>query len=63
MWTGQVSFQNKNLHEIGQRPNPYEEVLSIIGKTLAPFDDDGKIPAYGFGDSAQPTRFDGREHC
>jgi E3 ubiquitin-protein ligase RGLG len=30
--------------------NPYKSVMSILCKTLAPFDDDNLIPTYGFGD-------------
>lgn len=47
---GKVSFNNRSLHAIGDTPNPYEKAISIIGKTLAPFDDDNLIPCFGFGD-------------
>lgn len=49
-WTGKVSFNNRSLHAIGDSPNPYEKAISIIGETLAPFDDDNLIPCFGFGD-------------
>ncbi|KAE8099805.1 hypothetical protein FH972_017758 [Carpinus fangiana] len=50
-WTGKVSFNNRSLHAIGDSPNPYEKALSIIGKTLAPLDEDNLIPCFGFGDA------------
>lgn len=50
-WTGKVSFKNRSLHAIGDTPNPYEKAISIIGKTLAPFDEDNLIPCFGFGDA------------
>ncbi|KAJ9563244.1 hypothetical protein OSB04_008404 [Centaurea solstitialis] len=50
-WTGKVSFNNRSLHAIGDSPNPYEKAISIIGQTLAPFDDDNLIPCFGFGDA------------
>ncbi|XP_027355674.1 E3 ubiquitin-protein ligase RGLG4-like [Abrus precatorius] len=50
-WTGRISFENRSLHAIGNTPNPYEKAISIIGKTLAPFDDDNLIPCFGFGDA------------
>lgn len=50
-WTGKVSFNNRSLHAIGDTPNPYEKAISIIGKTMAPFDEDNLIPCFGFGDA------------
>ncbi|KVH88119.1 Copine [Cynara cardunculus var. scolymus] len=44
-----------DLHAIGDFPNPYEKAISIIGQTLAPFDDDNLIPCFGFGDG--PTSY------
>lgn len=49
-WNGQKTFNNMNLHSIGNFMNPYQEVISIIGRTLEVFDDDKLIPVYGFGD-------------
>uniref|UniRef100_A0A915J7C9 VWFA domain-containing protein n=1 Tax=Romanomermis culicivorax TaxID=13658 RepID=A0A915J7C9_ROMCU len=49
---GEKSFGGKSLHSI-QRDvlNPYQQVISILGKTLAPFATSGFIAAYGFGDA------------
>ncbi|RWV85806.1 hypothetical protein GW17_00052373 [Ensete ventricosum] len=47
---GKRSFDGQSLHKIGGRPNPYEQAITIIGKVLAPFDDDNLIPCFGFGD-------------
>lgn len=47
-WNGKISFGGQNLHTI--RPdmlNPYQDVISIVGRTLEPFDDDKQIPVYG----------------
>jgi E3 ubiquitin-protein ligase RGLG len=50
-WTGKVSFGGRSLHALSARePNPYQRVLLSVGRTLQPFDDDGLIPAFGFGD-------------
>ncbi|KAJ6987469.1 E3 ubiquitin-protein ligase RGLG4-like [Populus alba x Populus x berolinensis] len=49
-WTGKVSFNNRSLHVIGDTPNPYEKAISIIGSTMAPFDEDNLVPCFGFGD-------------
>ncbi|KAJ0556626.1 putative copine [Helianthus annuus] len=51
-WTGSRSFHRKSLHHTGDDLNPYEMVISIIGKTLAAFDEDNLIPCYGFGDAS-----------
>lgn len=50
-WTGRHSFNGRSLHEIGSVMNPYEQAISIIGRTLSPFDEDNLIPCYGFGDA------------
>lgn len=47
---GRHSFRRKSLHSVSSTPNPYEQAISIIGQTLSPFDDDGLIPCFGFGD-------------
>lgn len=39
-WTGKQSFRGQNLHAVGHMPNPYEQAITIIGKTLEAFDDD-----------------------
>ncbi|GAA0143758.1 calcium-binding protein [Lithospermum erythrorhizon] len=67
-WTGKVSFNNRSLHAIGDTPNPYEKAISVIGKTLAPFDEDNLIPCFGFGDAITHDRevfsfHDGQSPC
>ncbi|WVZ95202.1 hypothetical protein U9M48_040996 [Paspalum notatum var. saurae] len=54
-WTGKKSFGGQSLHRLGDTPNPYEQAITIIGKTLAPFDEDNLIPCFGFGDGRRPT--------
>ncbi|XP_059658380.1 E3 ubiquitin-protein ligase RGLG2-like [Cornus florida] len=51
-WKGKVSFDGRCLHDIGDGLNPYEQSISIIGKTLADFADDNFIPCFGFGDAS-----------
>lgn len=51
LWTGKKSFAGRSLHHIScSQQNPYQSVLSILGRTLEDFDDDKQIPAFGFGD-------------
>jgi E3 ubiquitin-protein ligase RGLG len=50
-WTGARSFHRKSLHHLGDSMNPYEQAISIIGRTLSAFDEDNLIPCFGFGDS------------
>lgn len=47
---GKISFNRKSLHDIGDSPNPYEQAISIIGRTISAFDEDSLIPCFGFGD-------------
>ena len=50
---GSVSFGGgRSLHDVSSssQMNPYQTVISIFGQFLAPFDDDGLIPLFGFGD-------------
>ncbi|KAJ6965662.1 hypothetical protein NC652_003523 [Populus alba x Populus x berolinensis] len=51
-WTGTRSYNRRCLHHIGDGFNPYEQAISIIGKTLAAFDEDNLIPCFGFGDAS-----------
>ncbi|CAM8888384.1 unnamed protein product [Rhodiola kirilowii] len=51
-WTGKHSYNGRSLHHISSIPNPYEQAISIIGKTLAAFDEDNLIPCFGFGDAS-----------
>ncbi|KAF1784762.1 Copine [Phytophthora cactorum] len=53
--TLEKSFGGRCLHEIdssGVFMNPYQSVISVIGRVLKAFDDDNIIPAFGFGDLA-----------
>ncbi|KAJ4975552.1 hypothetical protein NE237_000658 [Protea cynaroides] len=49
--TGQRTFKRRSLHDICGSPNPYQQAIEIIGKTLASFANDNKIYCYGFGDA------------
>ncbi|XP_075662023.1 E3 ubiquitin-protein ligase RGLG2-like [Castanea sativa] len=51
-WTGARSFNRRSLHHVGDEQNPYEQAISIIGKTLSSFDEDNLIPCFGFGDAS-----------
>ncbi|PWZ34421.1 E3 ubiquitin-protein ligase RGLG2 [Zea mays] len=51
-WTGKFSFHGRSLHHISNTPNPYEQAISIIGRTLSKFDEDNLIPCFGFGDAS-----------
>ncbi|XP_049937163.1 E3 ubiquitin-protein ligase RGLG3-like isoform X2 [Nymphaea colorata] len=56
-WTGKRSFHRRSLHAIGDTPNPYEQAISIIGRTLSPFDEDNLIPCFGFGDASTHDQY------
>ncbi|XP_059449931.1 E3 ubiquitin-protein ligase RGLG2 isoform X2 [Corylus avellana] len=51
-WTGARSFNRRSLHHIGDGLNPYQQAISIIGKTMIAFDEDNLIPCFGFGDAS-----------
>lgn len=51
-WTGARSYQRRSLHHLSDSLNPYEQAISIIGRTLSVFDEDNLIPCYGFGDAS-----------
>ncbi|XP_064966010.1 E3 ubiquitin-protein ligase RGLG3-like isoform X2 [Musa acuminata AAA Group] len=54
---GRHSFNRRSLHAIGDTTNPYEQAISIIGRTLSPFDEDNLIPCFGFGDASTRDEF------
>jgi E3 ubiquitin-protein ligase RGLG len=56
-WTGKHSFSGRSLHAIGEYPNPYEQAITIIGQTLAVFDEDNLIPCFGFGDASTHDQY------
>lgn len=51
-WTGARSNNRRSLHHLGNTLNPYEQAISIVGKTLSAFDEDNLIPCFGFGDAS-----------
>jgi len=54
---GKTTFGGRCLHHIDEYElNPYQKVISIIGKTLSAFDEDNLIPVFGFGDATTKDR-------
>lgn len=51
-YNGRRTFGGQSLHYISPTGelNPYQKAISIVGRTLEPFDDDKLIPSFGFGD-------------
>jgi len=47
---GAKTFGGRSLHALGaNKPNPYQQVMGILGPTLEYLDEDRKIPTFGFG--------------
>jgi E3 ubiquitin-protein ligase RGLG len=40
----------------GSSLNPYERAIGIVGDRLSAFDEDNKIPCFGFGDSKESLK-------
>ncbi|KAF5958893.1 hypothetical protein HYC85_006118 [Camellia sinensis] len=55
-WTGATSFHGRSLHHSGDEQNPYEQAISVIGRTLSGFHDNNLIPCFGFGDASTLDR-------
>ena len=53
---GDPFYESENLHSKDPYPNPYQQAMKAICSALASFDDDGMIPAYGFGDSTTTNK-------
>ncbi|KAL9656310.1 hypothetical protein ABK040_007922 [Willaertia magna] len=51
---GKISFNGRSLHTILGEDllNPYENAVSIIGRTLEKFFETNQIPCFGFGDES-----------
>jgi E3 ubiquitin-protein ligase RGLG len=58
-FTGKHCFGGRSLHHLdlgASSLNPYEQAIGIVGDRLSAFDEDNKIPCFGFGDSKESLK-------
>lgn len=58
-WSGKKTYGGRPLHFLDPdnlEKNPYMQVIEVVGRVMAPFDEDNLIPVFGFGDTTTTDR-------